>query len=263
MERSLENAYDAYAGGAKYNGGGVALASGGTAADSLAMIYKYVFRDKVVTLAQLRDILDNNWEGYETLRRYALNKYSYFGNDNDEVDAIAARLVSDFADICDEISESEPYDTPAGISTFGRQLEWSAHRFATPYGKCGGEVLSGNFSPTPGTDRESATAIIKSYCKADLRRTVSGAALDIKLLASNVKSDKTKVTISFEGKRIETGLSKMGAIVGDLVEVGCNSVLNPGTVIGAESVVYPLSSVRGYIPPKSIFKTGGVVISKK
>lgn len=82
-------------------------------------------------------------------------------------------------------------------------------------------------------------------------------------ITSNVKSDKTKVTISFEGKRIETGLSKMGAIVGDLVEVGCNSVLNPGTVIGAESVVYPLSSVRGYIPPKSIFKTGGVVISKK
>ena len=81
-------------------------------------------------------------------------------------------------------------------------------------------------------------------------------------LTSNVKSDKSRVVVRDGSETIETGLKKMGAMLGDLVEVGCNSVLNPGTVIGRESNVYPLSSVRGTIPEKSIWKTGGVVVKK-
>ena len=82
-------------------------------------------------------------------------------------------------------------------------------------------------------------------------------------ITSNVKSDKTLVTVRSADEAIETGLKKMGAMLGDLVEVGCNSVLNPGTVIGRESNVYPLSSVRGVVPEKSIWKTGGVVVKKR
>ena len=81
-------------------------------------------------------------------------------------------------------------------------------------------------------------------------------------ITSNVKSDKTLVTVRSGDEAIETGLKKMGAMLGDLVEVGCNSVLNPGTVIGRESNIYPLSSVRGVVPEKSIWKTGGVVVNK-
>lgn len=81
-------------------------------------------------------------------------------------------------------------------------------------------------------------------------------------ITSNVKSDKTLVTVRGADEAIETGLKKMGAMLGDLVEVGCNSVLNPGTVIGRESNVYPLSSVRGVVPAHSIWKSGGVVVSK-
>lgn len=84
-------------------------------------------------------------------------------------------------------------------------------------------------------------------------------------ITSNVKSDKTLVTINaslYDGTKIETGLKKMGAVLGDFVEVGCNSVLNPGTVIGRHTNIYPISSVRGYIPPNSIVKTGGVIIEK-
>ncbi len=157
--------------------------------NSLYAIKKLVFEEKKTELSELCEILKNNWAENEPIRRYALNKYIYFGNDNDEVDVIAKQLVEDFANICDEISRSVSYDTPAGISTFGRQLEWSPHRFATPYGKKAGDILSGNFSPTPGTDNEGATAIIKSYCKADLGRMVSGAALDIKLLPTVVKGE--------------------------------------------------------------------------
>ena len=81
-------------------------------------------------------------------------------------------------------------------------------------------------------------------------------------ITPNVKSDKTLVTVRSGEEAINTGLKKMGAMLGDLVEVGCNSVLNPGTVIGRESNIYPLSSVRGVVPEKSIWKTGGVVVKK-
>lgn len=81
-------------------------------------------------------------------------------------------------------------------------------------------------------------------------------------ITSNVKSDKTLVTINVEGKKIETGLKKMGAILGDNVEVGCNSVLNPGTIIGKETNIYPLSMVRGYVKEKSIYKKQGEVAEK-
>lgn len=82
-------------------------------------------------------------------------------------------------------------------------------------------------------------------------------------ITSNVKSDKTLVTVREGGERVETGLKKFGAMLGDCVEVGCNSVLNPGTVIGRESNIYPLSCVRGVVPARSIWKTGGVVVQKK
>lgn len=82
-------------------------------------------------------------------------------------------------------------------------------------------------------------------------------------ITSNVKSDKTLVTIKTDRGRIETGLKKMGAVLADNVEVGCNSVLNPGTVIGKNTIIYPLSSVRGYIPQDSIHKSQNDIIAKK
>lgn len=81
-------------------------------------------------------------------------------------------------------------------------------------------------------------------------------------VTSNVKSDKTLVTISYQKKKIETKLKKMGAILGDHVEIGCGSVLNPGTVIGKRTNVYPLSMVRGFVPNNSIYKKAGEIAEK-
>ena len=81
-------------------------------------------------------------------------------------------------------------------------------------------------------------------------------------ITSNVKSDKSLVTVNAGALSIETGLKKFGAILGDHVEVGSNSVLNPGTVIGRNANIYPLSMVRGYVPEASIYKKAGEVVAK-
>ena len=81
-------------------------------------------------------------------------------------------------------------------------------------------------------------------------------------VTSNVKSDQTPVVVKNGEEKMETGLKKFGAMLGDFVEVGCNSVLNPGTVIGRHSNVYPTSCVRGVVPGDSIWKTGGVIVKK-
>ena len=81
-------------------------------------------------------------------------------------------------------------------------------------------------------------------------------------ITSNLKSDKSLVTVLLDGEKVETGVKKFGAMLGDNVEVGCNSVLNPGTVIGKNTNVYPLSFVRGYVAENSIYKRLGEVAEK-
>ena len=82
-------------------------------------------------------------------------------------------------------------------------------------------------------------------------------------ITSNVKSDKKLVVVKTPEEQIETGIKKFGAMLGDGVEVGCGTVLNPGSVVGAHSNIYPLSSVRGYVPAGSIYKKQGEVVKKQ
>jgi len=83
------------------------------------------------------------------------------------------------------------------------------------------------------------------------------------VITSNVKSDSSLVSVFCGNECIETGLKKFGAILGDNVEIGCNAVLNPGTVIGANATIYPLSMVRGYIPAGTIYKKQGEIVEKR
>ena len=82
-------------------------------------------------------------------------------------------------------------------------------------------------------------------------------------ITSNVKSDKKLVVVKTPEGKIETGMKKFGAMLGDEVEVGCGTVLNPGSVVGKSSNIYPLSSVRGYVPKGSIYKKQGEVVEKQ
>ena len=83
------------------------------------------------------------------------------------------------------------------------------------------------------------------------------------VIASNLKSDKSLVTVNFRGEKVATGVKKFGAMIGDFGDIGCNSVLNPGSVIGRRSNVYPLSFVRGYVEEDSIYKKQGEVVKKR
>lgn len=82
-------------------------------------------------------------------------------------------------------------------------------------------------------------------------------------ITSNVKSDRTLVAVKDGDEKLETGLKKFGAILGDNVEIGCGSILNPGAVIGKDVSVYPLSSVRGVVPEQSIYKKQGEIVNKR
>lgn len=82
-------------------------------------------------------------------------------------------------------------------------------------------------------------------------------------ITSNVKQDKSLVTINAGGEKVETGLKKFGAMLGDFAEIGCNTVLNPGTVVGKNSRVYPISMVRGFVPADSIHKNDGTIVPVK
>ena len=81
-------------------------------------------------------------------------------------------------------------------------------------------------------------------------------------IISNLKSDKSNVSVKYNDKKIETNLRKFGAILGDNVEVGCSSVLNPGSIIGRKTNIYPLSSVRGFIGPNKIYKNQNEIVEK-
>lgn len=89
------------------------------------------------------------------------------------------------------------------------------------------------------------------------------AHLGAGVILSNLKSDGTMVRVKMDSNYIETGLRKFGALIGDYVEIGSNSVLNPGTIIGKESIIYPLTSVRGFIAERHIVKGNGEIVQKR
>lgn len=131
-----------------------------------------------------------------------------------------------------------------------------------------GNVIIGN-DVVVGNSTEIKNSILFNKVQVPHFNYVSDSILGYKAhlgagaITSNLKSNGTLVKVKYGTDTIETGLRKFGAILGDSSEVGCNTVLNPGTIIGKHSIIYPLSSVRGYIPEKSIMKNNGELVEIK
>lgn len=130
-----------------------------------------------------------------------------------------------------------------------------------------GNVIIGN-NVIVGNSSEVKNAILFNNVQVPHFNYVSDSVLGFKahfgagVITSNLKSDGSLVKVKFESNIIETGLRKFGAIVGDYAEVGCNTVLNPGTILGKNSMVYPLCSVRGVIPDNNILKNSGEMVMR-
>ena len=186
----VEKAESYLCGGARFTVVSPHMGGAPDTGNSLYALKKLVFEEKKISFSDMMQLLKTNWEGNEYLRQYALNRFPYYGNDDDEADSYTVRILNAFADAVEKRNTGNaPFLFVPGVSTFGRQIEWLPYRTAVPFGRKKGDILSGNDSPSPGTDRLGATAVIKSYCKADLARQTNGAALDVKLHPSAVRGE--------------------------------------------------------------------------
>ena len=162
-------------------------------ANSLLVIKQLVFEDAYLTLPQFIQILRDDWDGQEHLRRLVLKRFVFYGNDNDDADAMVQRVFNDYTKLVAAVPEREGVLRPAGISTFGREIEWSLEnsgRRASPDGHHRGAVLATNFSPSPGTDSTGPTAVLKSYCKMDFTRCPNGATVELKVHPDTVRGEQ-------------------------------------------------------------------------
>jgi formate C-acetyltransferase len=185
----VENALDMTCGGAKYNFSSISGRGLGTVADSLAVIKKLVFEEKALTMNELIDAINNNYNGKENIRQLFLNRAPKYGNDNDFADNIAKDIAEMF---CDEVSK---HSTIRGgifrpsFFSYGMHVVEGSFLGATPNGRRAGEAVSNSISPSNGVEMKGPTAILKSCSKINHRKISNGCALNLKLLPSFLRTE--------------------------------------------------------------------------
>ena len=175
--------------GAKYNNSSINLIGLATAVDSLYAIGKLVYEDKRLTLAELIDILDNNWQGHEVLQGIVWNKFPKFGTNDPEVDALALDLVNHTSGYINNVPNIKGGVFRMGILSIDWRIKWGKHTAASADGRFSGQTLSQNASATLGMDKEGPTAHMLSLAKLPGEDAVNGLVLDIDMHASMVKGD--------------------------------------------------------------------------
>ncbi len=206
VDDCIERARGYYERGSRYyilapHAGGMA-----DVANSLLVIKDLVYDRKLLTLADLAEVLRSNWTGQEHLRSKITRAFEFYGNDSEAADAMMRRVFDDYTAIVAEVPQRNGVLRPAGISTFGRQIEYAPNRTATASGAHAGTYLASNCSPAPGTDIHGPTAVLRSYCKLDFERTPSGATVELKLHPESVKGEK--------------GIAAMAALMRTFVQLG-------------------------------------------
>ncbi|MBN2041555.1 MAG: hypothetical protein JW864_16075 [Spirochaetes bacterium] len=189
IEGCLENGMDVTEGGAKYNRTGMTACGTANVGDSLMAIKKLCFDDKTVSLKELYDALQNNWEGYEQLRQTVINEVPHYGNDNDEVDELASWALGLFADMLAD-SEGARGKYSGGTFTMTAHIYLGAMLGATPDGRKAGEPIADAISPRQGFDRNGPTAYLRSAAKLPHRRLSNGDQLNIRFTPSTVEGDE-------------------------------------------------------------------------
>ncbi len=206
VEGCIEKAADYNDRGSKYCQ--LACHAGGMAdtANSLMAIKHAVYDAKLISWNDIVTAMRNDWRDNESLRRLIASRVPAYGNDNDEADAMAQRVYNSFTGLVAETKFRKGVFRPAGISTFGREIEWSPLRKATADGHHAGDILATNFSPSPGTDKYGPTAALCSYCKMDFTNMPGIGAFELKIMPSSVKGEKGIQTMV----SLLKGFQKMG-----------------------------------------------------
>ena len=161
--------------------------------NSLLVLRELVYGQGAVTLPEFVQILRDDWQGHENLRRLVQTRFACYGNDDDGADGMVRRVFDDYTRLAAQTREREGVLRPAGISTFGREIEWAApngKRRASPDGHKLGAVLATNFSPSPGTDAKGPTAVLRSYCKMDFTKCPNCATVELKVHPDTVRGDE-------------------------------------------------------------------------
>ncbi len=189
VEGCIEKGLGYYERGSKYTVRGIHFGGVTDVANNLLVLKKMVFEEGFLTLNDFVEILRDNWEGFEGMRNMIRNRFEFYGNDNDQSDAMMVKVFNDYTDIVGQLKERAGVLRPAGISTFGREIDWRMLRMASSAGGRVGDILATNCSPTPGTDKKGPTAVLNSYCKMNFTRASNGATVELKVLPDSVKGE--------------------------------------------------------------------------
>ncbi len=203
--------------GARYSIHGAILAEVGNAADGLAAIKQLIYEQGALTWDELIAALEADYVGYEPLRQRLLNRVPKYGNDDDEVDAIARRVAETFCDgvherACNAVGPGPKW--APGLMCFG--IHQKSQLPASPDGRRQGDPCANSFSPAVGMDRSGPTAVLRSVAKVDLAKASHGSVLDIAFHASAVRG--------------EDGLEKLAALVDAFLDLPCTATLQANVV---------------------------------
>jgi len=189
MDGCIENGRDVTEGGAKYNRTGLTACGTANVGDSLMAIKKLCFDDKTVSLREMYDALQANWEGYEDLRQTIINEVPHYGNDNEEVDALASWALGLFADIMAK-EEGPRGNFSGGTFTMTANIMMGKMLGATPDGRKAGEPIADAISPRQGFDKNGPTAYLRSAAKLPHNRLTNGDQLNIRFSPTCVQGDE-------------------------------------------------------------------------
>ncbi|MDR1171926.1 MAG: hypothetical protein LBL24_05690 [Bacteroidales bacterium] len=175
--------------GPKYSVNGIHAGGVTDVANSLLVLKKMVFEEQYIGLNDFVKILRNNWDMNEGMRRLVQSRFTFYGNDDRESDAMMCKVYDDYTALMAKVKERNGVLRPCGISTFGRETDWRMIRKANPAGGKTGDILATNCSPSPGTDKKGPTAVLNSYCKMDFTKCCNGATVELKILPESVKGE--------------------------------------------------------------------------
>lgn len=185
----IESGRDAYDHGAKYCNSSIVAFSVATTTDALLAVKKLVYEEKVLTLSEFAEILENNWEGHESLRRKVLRTIPKYGNGHSEPDSLAKELV-DFAASCVNGKEDHRGGVfRLGLFSIDYRITFGERTGATPDGRAKGDMLSKNMCAVTAMDKEGVTAMIKSATEVDFTKVPDGTVLDIMLHKSAAEGE--------------------------------------------------------------------------